>query len=138
MATIRRELRIDRPASDVWAVVGDVGSIHRWFPGIVACELLDTDAGPVRRVELATGLQLDELIVTNDPIARRFQYSISGGVFRHHLGTVDVIDLGEDDCLVVYGTDATPDVMALVIGGATGQALSNLADLVGAPSGGST
>jgi hypothetical protein len=135
MATIRRELRIDRPAEDVWSVVGDAGSIHRWFPGIVGCALLDTDEGPIRRVELASGLQLDESIVTNDPIARRFQYSIVGGVFRHHLGTVDVIALDDRSCLVVYGTDATPDVMALVIGGASGQALSNLADLVGAPTG---
>jgi len=138
MATIRRELRIARPADDVWAVVGDVGSIHRWFPGIIGCELLDTDDGPVRRVELATGLRLDELVVTNDPIARRFQYSITGGVFRHHLGTVDVIELDPDSCLVVYGTDATPDVMALVIGGASGEALSNLAELVGEPTGRTT
>lgn len=130
MATIRRELRIGRAADDVWAVVGDPGSIHRWFPGIVGCELLETDDGPVRRVELASGLQLDELIVTNDALARRFQYSITGGVFRHHLGTVDVIALGEQDSLVVYGTDAAPDVMALVIGGASGEALTNLAELV--------
>lgn len=138
MATIRRELRIERPADDVWAVVAEVGSVHRWFPGIVGCEVLETDDGRVRRVELATGLRLDESIVTVDPIARRFQYSIGGGVFRHHLGTVDVIALDDQSCLVVYGTDATPDVMALVIGGATGQALSNLADLVGAPAGGAT
>lgn len=136
MASVRRELRIDRPAAEVWEVVGDVGAIHRWFPGIVGCELLEVDGTTVRRVELATGLRLDELVVTNDPLTRRFQYSITGGVFRHHLGTVDVIDLDGSSCMVVYGTDAEPDVMALVIGGASGEALANLADLVGTSTGG--
>lgn len=134
MASIRRELHIARPADDVWAIVTDVGSLPRWFPGIVSCEVIETDDGLVRRVGLGTGLQLDELIITNDTIARRFQYSITGGFFRHHLGTVDVIEL-DDGCLAVYGTDATPDVMALVIGGASGQALANLAELVTTPEG---
>lgn len=112
-------------------MVGDVGRIHHWFPGIVACELGATDDGTVvRTVTLGSGLRLDEHVVTNDPITRRFQYRIVGGVFKEHLGTVDVIDLDDRSCLVVYGTDARPDVMALVIGGASGQALANLEELV--------
>jgi carbon monoxide dehydrogenase subunit G len=130
MATIRRELRIARPAEQVWSLVGDPGSIHRWFPGIVASRVETTDDGTVRYVTLGSGPELTEEIVTIDPIARRFQYHIAGGIFREHLGTVDVIDLGDGSSLAVYGTDATPDVMALVIGGATGTALENIKALV--------
>jgi carbon monoxide dehydrogenase subunit G len=131
VATIRREIRIPRPASEVWAIVGDPGSVHRWFPGIVASTVECDDRGVFRTVELASGLKLVERIVTNDPTIRRFQYRIEGGVFREHIGTVDVIPVAENDTLVVYGTDAEPPVMALVIGGAAGPALERLAELIG-------
>jgi hypothetical protein len=122
MATVRRELRIRRPPDQVWAVLGDPGTIHEWFPGIVA----STVEGDIRTVTLGSGLPLPERIVTNDPILRRFQYRVEGGLFRHHLGTIDVLDLDDGSSMVVYSTDAEPDVMALVIGGATGAALHEL------------
>jgi hypothetical protein len=124
MATVRRELRFRHPAEDVWATVGDPSTIHEWFPGIVACTVEDG----VRTVTLASGVQLAEAIVTIDPILRRFQYRITTPLFREHLGTIDVIDLGDGTCLTVYGTDASPDVMALVLGGACGAALHELRD----------
>ena len=130
MASIRRELRIDRPAHVVWPLIGDPGRIKEWFPGMVDCTVAHDDEGVTRTVTLGTGMSLVEQVVTNDPIARRFQYRISGGIFTEHLGTVDVIELGDDTCLGVYSTDAVPDVMALVIGGATGDALRNIRDLV--------
>lgn len=130
MASIRRELRIHRPADEVWRVVGDPATISDWFPGIASCTVETTDDGVVRTVVLGSGVPLVEHIVTNDPIARRFQYRIAGGVFREHLGTIDAIDLGDGTTLAVYGTDATPDVMGLVIGGASGVALEQLRDLV--------
>jgi hypothetical protein len=122
MATVRRELRIRRPPDQVWAVLGDPGTIHEWFPGIVASSV----EGDIRTVTLGSGLPLPERIVTNDPILRRFQYRVEGGLFRHHLGTIDVLDLDDGSSMVVYSTDAEPDVMALVIGGATGAALHEL------------
>ncbi len=132
MATVRRELRLPHGADAVWQVVGDPGTIHEWFPGIVSSTVEETDEGVVRHVVLASGIPLVEHVVTNDPISRRFQYRIAGGAFREHLGTIDVIDLGDGTCLAVYGTDATPDVMALVIGGASGAALEGLLDVVAA------
>jgi carbon monoxide dehydrogenase subunit G len=130
MASIRREVRIHRPADEVWRVVGDPATIAEWFPGIVSCTVETTDEGVVRTVVLGSGILLVEHIVTNDPIARRFQYRITGGAFREHLGTIDAIDLGDGTTLAVYGTDATPDVMGLVIGGASSVALEQLRDLV--------
>jgi uncharacterized protein YndB with AHSA1/START domain len=129
MASIRRELRIDRPAAEVWPLVGDPGRIHEWFPGIVECTVSETDDGVSRTVTLGTGIPLVEEVVTNDPIAHRFQYRIGGGIFKEHLGTVDLIDLGDGTCLGVYSTDAVPDVMALVIGGASAGALENIKSL---------
>ena len=122
VASIRRNVRIQRPASAVWGVVGDPSTIHHWFPGIANSVV----EGKVRTITLNSGIPLPEDIVTLDPILRRFQYKIAGGLFRSHLGTIDVLELDDESCMVVYGTDAEPDVMALVIGGAAGGALDEL------------
>lgn len=122
MGTIRREVIVDRPADAVWARVGDPASVHTWFPGMVDAKV----EGSVRTITTAAGLTLPEEIVTLDPILRRFQYRVTAPFFRHHLGTIDVFDLGDDRSLVAYSTDCEPDAMALVIGGAAGAALAEL------------
>lgn len=130
MATIRRQIRVARTAEQVWTVLGDPATIGQWFPGIETCVMSEDDDGLIRTVTVGSGMQLVERIVTVDSIAHRFQYRISGGVFKEHLGTIDAIDLDDGTSLLVYGTDAKPDVMALVIGGASGAALEGLRDLV--------
>lgn len=122
MATLRREIRIHCPASEVWRVVGCPEILHLWFPGVTSC-MVD---GNVRVITLGSGIAMPEEIVTNDSIQRRFQYRITAPLFRQHLATIDVIDLFDDTCVVVYSTDADPAVMALVIGGATTDALEEL------------
>jgi Polyketide cyclase / dehydrase and lipid transport len=122
VATIRREIIIDRPADTVWAVVGDPVSIADWFPGIIAA----TVDGATRIITTESGLALPETIVTNDAVIRRFQYRLDLPIVRHHLGTIDVFDLGDGRSLVAYSTDCDPEAMALVIGGATGNALHEL------------
>ena len=126
LGTVRRQVRISRPATDVWAVVGDPSRICEWWPGIVAC----TVDGATRTVTMGSGLPMPEQIVTNDPLLRRFQYRITAPMFREHLSTLDVLDLGDGTCLVVYGVDADPSVMALIIGGAAGNALRHLRTLI--------
>ena len=126
MATLRREIRIHRPAADVWQVVGRPELLHLWFPGIVNCTVNTNSEGTTRIVTTGAGIAMPEEIVTNDALQRRFQYRITAPLFRNHLATVDVIDLADCTCLVVYSTDAEPAVMALVIGGATTGALEEL------------
>jgi uncharacterized protein YndB with AHSA1/START domain len=121
-ASVRREIRIDRPAADVWALVGRADLLHLWFPGIDACEV----DGDRRTITVGTGLQLREVILTNDRLQRRFQYRLDGPVVRDHLGTIDVIALSDGECLVTYATDADPATMALVIAGGAGGALTEL------------
>ena len=42
MGEARAEITIDRPADDVWAVVGNFGDLL-WMPGIESCELEGDD-----------------------------------------------------------------------------------------------
>ena len=120
--SVRRSVRIARPADDVWAVAGNPGRIAEWFPGIESA----TVEGTTRVIVTGSGLPMPEEIVTNDPLQRRFQYRITAPIFKEHLSTLDVIDLGDDTSLVIYSADANPSTMALVIAGAAGNALENL------------
>ncbi len=124
--SVRRHVLIRRSAYDVWAVVGRAERIQEWFPGIVSSVV----EGDRRVITTGAGMSMPEQIVTNDDLQRRFQYRITAPMFREHLSTIDVIELDADSCLVIYGADATPATMALVIAGAAGNALAHLRDLM--------
>jgi hypothetical protein len=124
--SVRRHVRIDRPAADVWALIGDPARIPEWFPGIDSA----TVDGTTRTITTGAGMPMPEEILTNDPLQRRFQYRITAPMFREHLSTLDVIELDDRSCLVVYSADADPATMALVIAGAAGNALEHLRDLM--------
>lgn len=131
-ASVRRHAVVAVPADAAWAVVtrGDV--LHTWFPGLRQVVM---KTASVRTVTTGTGLSLDEEIVTNDPLQRRFQYRITGGFFKEHLASIDVIPLDPDRCLVTYASDADPATMAIVLGGAMTAALASLAEQLEAGSG---
>lgn len=120
--SVRRHVRINRSADDVWAVVGDPARVAEWFPGIDHA----TVEGTTRVVTTGSGIPMPEQIVTCDPLQRRFQYRITAPMFSEHLSTLDVLDLGDGTCVVSYAADATPATMALVIAGAAGNALDHL------------
>lgn len=122
LGSIRHQIRIHRPAETVWALAGDPARLHEWFPGITSCEI----EGNVRTIVLGSGIPMPEEILVHDDVQRRFQYRITAPVFRYHRGGIDVIDLGDDTCLVVYSTDCDPRAMALTIGGGTAGALDEL------------
>ena len=120
--SVRREVVVSVDAATAWSLVGRPELLHLWFPGVVGCRV----EGTTRTVTLGSGLTLDEAILTLDPLQRRFQYRIRGGVFTEHLASVDVIALDERTCLVTYASDAAPAAMAVVLGGATTAALAEL------------
>lgn len=120
--SVRRHVRIARPADEVWERIGDPARIAEWFEGIVSA----TVDGTTRTIVTGAGIPMPEEIVTHDPLQRRFQYRITAPMFREHLSTLDVIDLDDGTSLVIYAADAIPSTMALVIAGAAGSALEHL------------
>lgn len=122
--SVRRHVRIRRPAEDVWARIGDPACIQEWFPGIESSSV----DGASRVITTGAGIAMPEEILTNDAIQRRFQYRITAPMFREHLSTLDVLDLGDGTSVVVYAADAVPATLALLIAGAAGSALEHLRD----------
>ena len=124
--SVRRAVRIRREADAIWAWVGDPARLAEWWPGITACAV----DGDTRTITMGSGLPMPERLLTIDALQRRFQYRITAPLFREHTSTIDVHDLDDGTCLVVYSVDAEPSTMALVIGGAAGNALEHLRALL--------
>jgi hypothetical protein len=119
MASLRHERRISATADVVWNVITRPETIPDWFPGVVSC----TVEGTKRVLTLASGLEMPEEIICNDALQRRFVYRITAPLYTFHLGSIDVIDLGDNTSLCVYSTTAEPDTLALIIAGGTYGAL---------------
>lgn len=130
MATSRSQVRIRRSADDVWAVLRDPMRIVEWFPGITGVSM----EGDVRTIVMASGLPVNEDIVTIDDRLRRFQYRITGPLpVTFHLATMDVIDIGTAEApesLLVYSTEIVPEPMSFVLDGATSTAIAELARIL--------
>ena len=119
MASLRHELRIAASADAVWDIIKDPQSIPDWFPGVESCSV----EGTTRILTTSNGMEIPEKILAVDPKLRRFAYRITAPLYTFHLGTIDVIALAVNDTLCVYSTTAEPDALALIIAGATAEAL---------------
>jgi Polyketide cyclase / dehydrase and lipid transport len=124
MATIHKEIQIERSAAFVWDAIRDVGSIHkRLVPGFVVDCKLEQGA---RIVTFANGMVARELIVSVDNETRRHSWSARTDNLIHHNASVQVFPTGEDRCRVVWIADLLPDEVAPAIDGMIQQALETM------------
>ena len=114
MASIRREIRIDAPASKVWDAVRDIGSIHeRLVPGFVAdCRMEGSDA---RIVTFCNGLVVKEIIVDLDDSSKRLCWSAKSERLTHHNASMQVFADG-NGTKAVWVADLLPNEAAPAIG----------------------
>jgi carbon monoxide dehydrogenase subunit G len=83
MATIRADSYIDCSPDEVWSVVGDIGGLSTWMPGVQASALVRDQ----RVCELSVGSPpLVEMVLSRDDAKRRYDYTIVDGPmsFDHH------------------------------------------------------
>jgi hypothetical protein len=122
MASASRRIHVNCSPDEAWSLVGDPARLQEWFP-MESCRV----DGAKRWVTLPTQLTFEEDILLIDNTARRFQYAIVNNfLIREHLSTVEVIDDNDhNQCSIVYTATTDPDVFALIIAGAAGEALDN-------------
>ena len=124
MATIQKEIAIERSKEFVWDAIRDVGSIHkRLVPGFVLdCKL----EGDWRTVTFANGMIVRELIVAVDDRTCRHAWSARGAPLTHHNAAVQVFADGNDNCRVVWIADLMPNEVAETIAEMIQQGLSRM------------
>ena len=124
MATIHKEIEIERNKEFVWDAIRDVGAIHkRLVPGfVVDCRL----EGDSRIVTFANGMVVRELIVDVDNERCRHSWSASGEPLTHHNASIQVFSDGHDKCRVVWIADLLPNEVAEAIGAMIQQGLNTM------------
>ena len=108
---IERRGTINAPAGQVWESVKDFGTIHVWSP-IKSTTVTGEGEGAVRNIELPDGNFIDERLETLDDENRRLEYSIvsEGNPFQDYLGVMEVTDLGNETCEVVWSCTCNPTI----------------------------
>ena len=113
MASVHREIVIERAPADVWDALADVGALHtRLAPRFVADCRLEPGA---RIVTFANGLVARELIVDVDAERRRVAWSVVGGRLSHHNASAQVFEGGDGASRFVWIADFLPDEHARAI-----------------------
>jgi len=114
MASLHKEITIDRSKQSVWDAIRDVGAIQkRLVPGfVVNCRL----EGDWRTVTFANGMVVRELIVAVDDQTCRHAWSARGEPLTHHNASIQVFSDGHDKCRVVWIADLMPNEAAEVVG----------------------
>lgn len=122
MASVHRQIAIERPAAEVWDALADVGALHtRLAPGFVTDCRLEPGA---RVVTFANGMVARELIVDVDAERRRVAWSVVGGRLSHHNASAQVFAEGERSCRFVWIADFLPNEHAPAIAGMIEQGLA--------------
>ena len=110
MGKARAEIDINRPADEVWAVVGDFGGIAGWMPGIESCHIDGDD-----RVIKTMGMEVTERLERRDEEEHELIYAIVGGVpVINHQATITVVPDGNKKSHVTWDVDVDDDMTDLL------------------------
>ena len=124
MASLHKEITIERSKQSVWDAIRDVGAIQkRLVPGfVVNCRL----EGDWRTVTFANGMVVRELIVAVDDQTCRHAWSARGEPLTHHNASIQVFSDGHHKCRVVWIADLMPNEAAEVVGEMIGLGLATM------------
>ena len=124
MASLHKEITIERSKQSVWDAIRDVGAIQkRLVPGfVVNCRL----EGDWRTVTFANGMVMRELIVAVDDQTCRHAWSARGEPLTHHNASIQVFSDGPDKCRIVWIADLMPNEAAEAVGEMIDEALATM------------
>jgi carbon monoxide dehydrogenase subunit G len=123
MAAGSVEVRVKRPADEVFALVSDFGGIGQWMPGIDACELRGDE-----RVLSLGGMTVVERDLGVDPASRTARYGIVGGDIQlaRHQASIQVRP-DQEGCVILWSFEVEPDELQPVFQQTYQRALDALA-----------
>jgi hypothetical protein len=115
MGEARAEITIDRPADDVWAVIGNFGELT-WMPGVETCELDGDD-----RILGMFGMRIVERQLARNDEDRTLTYGIVDGDMKPevHRATITVMPAGSGS-FVTWDVETDDNMVEVMQGAYTG------------------
>jgi len=109
MKTLKEEVKFNCSADELWGILSDVGRCD-WVPTIEKIVL----EGDLRHFEMTGMGQITEKILKQDHATMTLQYSAiqTPAPIEHHLATMQIASLNEQECMLSWTTEISPDIFA--------------------------
>ena len=109
MKTLKEETKFNCSAEELWLILSDVGRCD-WVPTIDKITL----EGDFRHFEMTGMGQITEKILKQDDASMTLQYSAikTPEPIEHHLATMQIASLNEQECMLSWTTEISPDIFA--------------------------
>ena len=109
MKTLKEEIWFGCSANELWAILSDVGRCD-WVPTIDEITL----EGDLRHFQMTGMGQITEKILRQDHASMILQYSAiqTPAPIEHHLATMEVASLNDQECKLSWTTEISPDIFA--------------------------
>ncbi|MFL2718730.1 MAG: SRPBCC family protein [Gammaproteobacteria bacterium] len=109
MKTLKEETKFNCSANELWLILSDVGRCD-WVPTIDKITL----EGDFRHFEMTGMGQITEKILKQDDASMTLQYSAikTPAPIEHHLATMQIASLNEQECMLSWTTEISPDIFA--------------------------
>ena len=109
MKTLKEEVKFNCSADELWAILSDIGRCD-WVPTIEKIVL----EGDLRHFEMIGMGQITERILKRDHTSMTLQYSAirTPATIEHHLATMEVASLNDQECKLSWTTEISPDIFA--------------------------
>ena len=109
MITLKEETKFNCSADELWLILSDVGRCD-WVPTIDKITL----EGDFRHFEMTGMGQITEKILKQDDASMTLQYSAikTPAPIEHHLATMQIASLNEQECMLSWTTEISPDIFA--------------------------
>tara|TARA_B110000003_G_C16419142_1_gene445497 strand:+ start:147 stop:530 length:384 start_codon:yes stop_codon:yes gene_type:complete len=109
MKTLKEDTKFNCSADELWLILSDVGRCD-WVPTIDKISL----EGDFRHFEMTGMGRITEKILKQDDASMTLQYSAikTPAPIEHHLATMQIASLNEQECMLSWTTEISPDIFA--------------------------
>ncbi|WP_374575698.1 SRPBCC family protein [Phenylobacterium sp.] len=114
---VRLSQEFDAPAEAVWKIVGAFHGLHRWFPGVTACDRDEAAWGEVRRAALGARVTPERLELYDNAAMTCAWSLVDAPLLGEHRSTLSIAPVGEGRCRAdwVFYADPKPPLDAELI-----------------------
>ena len=103
MAHVKRSASFDSSADEIWARIGDFGSVDSWHPAVASC----ARSGEARILTLGDGGEIHETLTAEGPLSYSYRIDESPLPVAGYVSTVAVV-ASDGGCEARWSADFEP------------------------------